>query len=156
MRISFTLNNKDVEVEASPNLTLLDLLRDQLGLTGTKKGCEKGECGACTVLIDGHSVNSCLILVGQIEGKEILTIEGVSKNGELNRIQKAFAEKGAVQCGYCTPGFIMSTKALLDKNPHPTKEEIKEGISGNVCRCTGYEQIIEAIEAVAQGEYDDE
>jgi carbon-monoxide dehydrogenase small subunit len=153
MKVRFKLNGKMVNIEVQPNLTLLDVLRDHLGLTGTKKGCEKGECGACTVLLDGKNVNSCMVLIGQAEDKEVITIEGLSKNGELDAIQKAFAEKGAVQCGYCTPGMIMSVKALLNKNPSPTREEIKEGISGNLCRCTGYEQILEAVEAVVKGEY---
>jgi len=152
MKVKFKLNGKFIEIEAEPNWTLLDVLRDKLGLTGTKKGCETGECGACTVLIDGKSVTSCLVLIGQVEGKEITTIEGLMKNGELDKIQKAFAENGAVHCGYCTPGMIMSVKALLDKNPLPTREEIKEAISGNLCRCTGYEQIIEAVESVVSGE----
>lgn len=151
MKVEFKLNNQQIEVEAQPHWTLLDVIRDELGLTGTKKGCEKGECGACTVLLDGENVNSCLILIGQVEGKEVTTIEGLSKNGKLDPIQKAFAEKGAVQCGYCTPGMIMSVKALLNKNPVPTKSEIKDGISGNLCRCTGYKQIIEAVEAVIEG-----
>jgi len=151
MKVKFKLNGKYIEIEAEPNWTLLDVLRDKLGLTGTKKGCETGECGACTVLINKKNVNSCLVLIGQVEGKEIITIEGLMKDGELDAVQKAFAEKGAVHCGYCTPGMIMSIKALLYKNPKPTREDIKEAISGNLCRCTGYEQIIEAVEAVAQG-----
>lgn len=152
MKVKFKLNGKYIEIEAEPNWTLLDVLRDKFGLTGTKKSCETGECGACTVLVDGKSVTSCLVLIGQVEGKEITTIEGLMKNGELDKIQKAFAENGAVHCGYCTPGMIMSVKALLDKNPLPTRGEIKEAISGNLCRCTGYEQIIEAVEAVVRGE----
>jgi len=152
MKVKFKLNGKFIEIEVEPNWTLLDVLRDKLGLTGTKKSCETGECGACTVLIDGKSVTSCIVLIGQAEGKEITTIEGLMKNGELDKIQKAFAENGAVHCGYCTPGMIMSVKALLDKNPLPTREEIKEAISGNLCRCTGYEQIIEAVESVVRGE----
>jgi len=152
MKVKFKLNGKYIEIEAEPNWTLLDVLRDKLGLTGTKKGCETGECGACTVLINKKNVNSCLVLIGQVEGKEVITIEGLMKDGKLDAVQKAFAEKGAVHCGYCTPGMIMSIKALLYKNPKSTREDIKEAISGNLCRCTGYEQIIEAVEAVAQGE----
>lgn len=152
MLVNFQLNGKPVCVDGQPHWTLLSVLRDQFGLTGTKKGCEKGECGACTVLMDGKNVNSCLVLIGQIEGKEITTIEGLAKEGKLDGIQRAFAEYGAVQCGYCTPGMILSVKALLDKNPQPTREEIKEGISGNLCRCTGYEQILEAVESMVKGE----
>lgn len=152
MKITFRLNNKLVCIDAKPNWTLLKVLRDVFGLTGAKEGCGSGECGACTVLIDGKNVPSCLILIGQVEGKEVLTIEGLSKGEELDMIQKAFAEKGAVQCGFCTPGMIMSVKALLNNNPKPTREEIKEGISGNICRCTGYEQIIEAVEEIVKKE----
>lgn len=150
MEVSFKLNGKPIQIDVAPNWTLLDVLRDKLGLTGTKKGCETGECGACTVLIDGKNVNSCLVLIGQVEGKDVTTIEGLIENDELDPIQKAFAEKGAVQCGYCTPGMIMSAKALLSKNASPSREEIKEAISGNLCRCTGYEQIIDAIQAAAE------
>lgn len=150
MKVEFLLNGKKISIEAEPHWTLLDVLRDHLHLTGTKKGCETGECGACTVLVDGKNVNSCLMLIGYVEGKEVTTIEGLQNNGKLHPIQKAFAEKGAVQCGYCTPGMIMSVKALLDENPKPTREEIKTAIAGNLCRCTGYEQIIEAVQSVEQ------
>lgn len=152
MKVEFLLNGKKISIEAEPHWTLLDVLRDHLHLTGTKKGCETGECGACTVLVDGKNVNSCLMLIGYVEGKEVTTIEGLQNNGKLHPIQKAFAEKGAVQCGYCTPGMIMSVKALLDENPKPTREEIKTAIAGNLCRCTGYEQIIEAVQSVEQEE----
>ena len=151
MDVAFKLNGKNVTVEVEPHWTLLDVLRDKLGLTGTKKGCEAGECGACTVLINNESANSCLTLIGQVDGKEVTTIEGLMKDGELDVVQRAFAEKGAVHCGYCSPGMIMSVKALLLKNPRPTRDEIKEAISGNLCRCTGYEQIIEAVESIAEG-----
>ena len=151
MKVEFTLNGKLMSMEAEPHWTLLDVIRDHLGLTGTKKGCETGECGACTVLLDGKNVVSCLILIGEVEGKEVLTIEGMGRDGELDPLQKAFAEVGAVQCGYCTPGMIMSARALLNRNPHPTREEIMEAISGNLCRCTGYEQIIEAIQIASRG-----
>jgi aerobic-type carbon monoxide dehydrogenase small subunit (CoxS/CutS family) len=151
MIVEFNLNGKTVTIEAQPHWTLLDVLRDQFGLIGTKKGCEAGECGACTVLINNENVNSCLTLIGQVEGKDVTTIEGLMKDGELDIVQKAFAEKGAVHCGYCTPGMIMSVKALLHKNPQPSRDEIKEAISGNLCRCTGYEQIIEAVEAIKEG-----
>ncbi|OPX41065.1 MAG: (2Fe-2S)-binding protein [Desulfobacteraceae bacterium 4484_190.3] len=134
-----------------PNISLLDLLRDYLGLTGTKKGCETGECGACTVLVNGKSVNSCLILAPQINGKTIQTIEGLGTETSLHPLQKAFVDKGAVQCGFCTPGMLMSLKALYDENPSATKEDIKKAISGNLCRCTGYQQIVEAAESAFKG-----
>lgn len=152
MKVEFLLNGKKISIEAESHWTLLDVLRDHLHLTGTKKGCETGECGACTVLVNGKNVNSCLMLVGHVDGKEVTTIEGLQNNGKLHPIQKAFAEKGAVHCGYCTPGMIMSVKALLDENPKPTREEIKTAIAGNLCRCTGYEQIIEAVQSVEQEE----
>ena len=148
MKVDFILNGKNVSIDTQPNHTLLNVLRDDFNLTGTKKGCETGECGACTVIVNGKNVNSCMMLIGNIQGKEVTTIEGLSQNGKLHPIQKAFVEKAALQCGYCTPGMIMSVKALFDENPKPTKEEIKEAIAGNLCRCTGYEQIIEAVEAI--------
>ena len=129
-----------------PSQTLLETLRENLKITGTKEGCGEGECGACTVLLDSKPVNSCLVLAVEADGAEIVTIEGLSDNGNVDPIQEAFIEKGAVQCGFCTPGFIMSAKALLDQNPQPTVEEIKHGITGNLCRCTGYKQIIDAIQ----------
>ena len=144
-RISFVLNDERVEVEAEANVTLVDLLRQEFGLTGTKEGCGYGECGACTVLIDGRAVNSCLILSQRVNGKKVTTIEGLSKNGELHPLQKMFVEHGAIQCGYCTPGMILSAKALLDENPNPSEEDIKLAIQGNLCRCTGYRKISEAI-----------
>lgn len=147
--VRFILNGDLVEAAVKDHLTLLDLLRDQMGLTGTKKGCEQGECGACTVLIDGLPVNSCSTLAVECEGHEIITIEGLAQNGELHPIQKQFIDKWALQCGYCTPGMIMSAKALLDHNPHPTELEIREAIEGNLCRCTGYAKIVEAIQAAA-------
>ena len=130
-----------------PHWTLLKLLRERLGLTGTKEGCGIGECGACTVLLDGTPVNACLILAPKVNGKEILTIEGLGNRDRLHPLQRSFVDHGAVQCGFCTPGILMSSKALLEKNPSPTREEIKDAISGHLCRCTGYHQIIEAIEA---------
>ena len=147
--VSFILNGDPCEVIVKDNLTLLDLLRDQLYLTGTKKGCEEGECGACTVMLDGKPVNSCCTLAVECEGREVITIEGISKNGQLSPLQRQFIDKWAMQCGYCTPGMIMSAKALLDTNPHPTELEIREAISGNLCRCTGYAKIVEAIQAAA-------
>ena len=147
--LSFTLNGDPIEVVCKDNMTLLDLLHDKLGLTGTKKGCEQGECGACTVMLDGKPVNSCCTLAVECEGRDVVTVEGIAKNGQLHPIQKQFIEKWALQCGYCTPGMIMSAKALLDVNPHPTELEIREAIEGNLCRCTGYAKIVEAIQAAA-------
>lgn len=148
--IEVNINNKDYYLEVEDDLRLLDLLREKLHLTGTKEGCGEGECGACTVILDGRVVNSCLILAIQAHGKNITTIEGLGDDDSLHPIQKAFLENGAVQCGYCTPGMILSTKALLDKNPNPNREEIKEAISGNLCRCTGYGKIIDSIEQAAK------
>ena len=148
--IRFTLNGEDQELEVSSRITLLDLLREELNLTGTKRGCEIGECGACTVILNGEPVNSCLVLAPQVDGSEIWTIEGLSRLDEIHPIQKAFVEAGAVHCGFCTPGMVMSAKALLDKNPEPTKQDIKLAISGNLCRCTGYKQIIDAIKLASE------
>ena len=151
-KLSFTLNGDRVEADIEANWTLLHLLRDQLELTGTKEGCGKGECGACTVIVDGKAVNSCLYPAMELEGKEVLTIEGLADvDGNLHPIQNAFVEHGAVQCGFCTPGMVMSAKALLDENPKPSEEEIRMAIAGNFCRCTGYVQIIEAIKAASHG-----
>jgi len=148
--IEFTLNGKLTQIEANPTMRLIDLIRDTLGLTGTKEGCSEGECGACTVIIDGRTADSCLVMVGQIEGCSITTIEGISKGEEIHLIQRAFLKAGAVQCGYCIPGMVLSAKALLDDNPHPTREEIRRSISGNLCRCTGYKKIEEAIITVSR------
>ena len=151
-KLSFTLNEDRVEADIEANWTLLHLLRNQLELTGTKEGCGKGECGACTVIVDGKAVNSCLYPAMELEGKEVLTIEGLADvDGNLHPIQNAFVEHGAVQCGFCTPGMVMSAKALLDENPKPSEEEIRMAIAGNFCRCTGYVQIIEAIKAASKG-----
>jgi aerobic carbon-monoxide dehydrogenase small subunit len=148
-RITFTLNHESVSAEIESRTLLVDLLRDHFQLTGTKVGCGYGECGACTVILDGMSVNSCLILARQVDGREVFTIEGLSgRDGELHPIQKAFVERGAVQCGFCTPGMVMSAKALLDENPEPTEPEAIKGIGGNLCRCTGYKKIVEAILSV--------
>ncbi|MCR2045280.1 (2Fe-2S)-binding protein [Anaerosalibacter massiliensis] len=144
--IKLNVNGKDYTLNVDENIKLLGLLRDELGLTGAKEGCGEGECGACTVIMDGETVNSCLVMAFQADGSNILTIEGLEQNGELHPIQQAFIDVGAVQCGYCTPGMIMSVKALLDKNTNPTREEIREGISGNLCRCTGYNKIVDAVE----------
>ena len=149
--LTMTVNGAEVTVEIEADELLVDVLRDRLGLIGTKVGCNEGECGACTVIMDGEPVLSCLTPALRAEGREITTIEGLSDGEVLHPLQQAFVEHGAVQCGYCTPGFIMSAKALLDRNPHPSRDEIKEAIAGNLCRCTGYVKIMEAIEAVAQG-----
>jgi carbon-monoxide dehydrogenase small subunit len=146
--IHLTINELDHEIAVEPNITLADLLRYDLKLTGTKKGCDTGDCGACTVIMNGDPVNSCLVLAVQANGSRIETVEGLSTDEGIHPIQKAFVEKGAIQCGYCTPGMIMSTKSLLDKNPNPDEQEIREGISGNLCRCTGYTKIFEAIESL--------
>ncbi len=145
MRIKFILNGREVEVDTHPGRRLIDLLRGDLGLTGTKEGCGEGECGACTVLVEGRPRLSCLTAAIQVEGKEVLTIEGLRANGELHPIQRAFVETAAVQCGFCTPGFIMAAYALLKQNPDPTPEEVRAWLSGNLCRCTGYQQIVEAV-----------
>ena len=150
IELTFILNQREVTVSVAPNRRLLDVLREELHLTGTKEGCGIGECVACTVLLNGRPVNSCLILAGQAQGSEITTIEGVeTEDGDLHPLQEAFLEEGAVQCGFCTPGMILSALSLLRKNPGPTEDEIKEAISGNLCRCTGYKQIVEAIQAAA-------
>ncbi len=149
-RINFVLNGKRVEAEVEPWWTLLGVIRETFGLTGTKEGCGYGECGACTILLNGVAVNSCLVPAVRADGKEILTIEGLAgSDGELHPIQKAFIERGAIQCGFCTPGAILSAKALLDRTSNPTESEIKKAIAGNLCRCTGYVKIIEAIRAAA-------
>ena len=145
--ISFTLNGKKVTIICNPGTRLLDLLRDALEFTGTKEGCAIGECGACTVIFNGKAANSCLILAGQINNAEIITVEGLAANGGLSKLQKMFLEKGAVQCGFCTPGALISAYALLLENENPTEEEIKTALSGNLCRCTGYKQMIDAIKS---------
>lgn len=152
MKLTFVLNDGPVCVEAEPDLTLLDLLREHLHLTGTKKSCGVGECGACTVIVDGEAVNACLYLAGQTQGKTIYTVEGLAQDGKLSALQEAFLEKHAVQCGFCTPGMLMSAKALLLRNPDPTEAEIRRAMSGNLCRCTGYEAIIDAVKTAAEKE----
>jgi len=148
--ITFTLNNKKVSLTTDPMKRLLDVVREDFRLTGTKEGCGIGECGACTVIVDKKAVCSCMMLAGQVEGKEVITIEGIEKDGELSPLQKNFIKYGAIQCGFCTPGMIMSATALLMENPKPTEKEIRIAISGNLCRCTGYVQIIEAIQATVE------
>lgn len=148
--IKFTVNGTPYELSVEPNELLVDVLRNKLDFTGTKKGCGTGECGVCTVIMDGKSVNSCLILAMEVEGREILTIEGLGERDQLHPIQEAFVNQGAVQCGFCTPGMVLSAKALLDENPLPTEEEIKLAIAGNICRCTGYRKIVEAIQEASR------
>jgi carbon-monoxide dehydrogenase small subunit len=146
------VNGENREVATEISKTLLEVLREDLGLTGTKHGCELGECGTCTVLMDGEPVLSCLILGVEAEGSEILTVEGLKDRDKPHPLQKAFADLGAAQCGYCTPGILVTAKAFLEKNPHPTREQIREALAGNLCRCTGYTKILEAVELVAKGE----
>jgi len=148
--VAFRVNGEDAEVSFAPYKTLLEVLREDLGLMGTKHGCELGECGACAVLVDGEPVLSCLVLGLECGGREVVTVEGIDENGRLHPLQEAFADLGAAQCGYCTPGILMTAKALLDRERMPDRERIKEAISGNLCRCTGYQQIFEAIEEAAR------
>jgi len=151
-QVRLQVNGSEYDLLIEPRWTLLDVLRDEIGLTGTKEGCGKGECGACTVVMDGEAVLSCLVLAIQAQGKNILTIEGLAREGRLDSLQDAFVKYGAIQCGYCTPGMIMTSKALLSKKPHPTEDEIKTVLSGNLCRCTGYVKIIEAVRNASRTE----
>ena len=144
-RITLTVNGSVEQVDVPGNYTLLQMLREKLALTGTKNGCATGECGACTVIMDGKPMTSCLVLAAAADGRKITTIEGVAKDGQLHPLQQAFIEEGAIQCGYCTPGMILTAKHLLDKNPHPTEDEVRRAIDGNLCRCTGYVKIVKAI-----------
>ncbi len=146
-RIRLTLNGEETDVSFAPYKTLLEVLREDMGHTGTKHGCELGECGACAVLLDGKAVLSCLVLALECEGRSVLTVEGLGADGKLHPLQDAFADLGAAQCGYCTPAILVTAKALLDRNPNPNRAQIREAISGNLCRCTGYLQIFEAVEA---------
>ena len=150
MSIHFKLNGREIRCDLPPERRLIDTLRDDFLLTGAKESCGEGECGACTILLDGEAVHSCLVMVGQLENHEVITIEGLAENGELDVIQTAFIENSAVQCGFCTPGMIMSTKSLLAKNPDPSEEEIRNALSGNICRCTGYVQILAAVRDAAK------
>ena len=150
MLLEFTVNGSARQVDIDPAERLIDVLRDRLDLTGTKEGCGEGECGACTVVMDGVAVNACLVLGLQARGREILTVEGLAQDGQLDALQKAFIAEGAIQCGYCSPGMLMSAKALLLANPHPSEPEIRTAIAGNLCRCTGYTKIVKAVQAVAQ------
>jgi len=149
-KIDFTVNGERVQIEISARARLVDVLRETLGLTGTKEGCGVGECGACTVIVNGKAVCSCITLAAGLNGADVTTIEGVSKNGELDEIQQAILDHHALQCGFCTPGIVMSAKALLDANPNPTTQQIQEAIAGNLCRCTGYQQVIDAIADAAE------
>jgi len=151
-QIRLQVNGFAYDLLIEPHWTLLDVLRDALGLTGTKEGCGKGECGACTVIIDGEATLACLILAIRAQGKNILTVEGLARHGRLEALQEAFVKYGAIQCGFCTPGMLMAAKALLSQNPHPTPEEIKNALSGNLCRCTGYVKIIEAVRKASLAE----
>lgn len=145
--ITLTVNGILHEVAVEPRRTLLELLREDLGLTGTKKGCDIGDCGTCTVLVNGEAILSCLTLAIQVDGSSVETVEGLAENGKLNRLQQAFVDHGAIQCGFCTPGMLMTATELLRSNPHPSEQEIRKAISGNLCRCTGYQKIVEAIQA---------
>ena len=149
--VHYTINGRRYDAYIEPNLTLLDVVRDELRLTGAKEGCGTGDCGACSMIVNGKLVTSCLMLAPQAEGAEILTIEGLAQDGRLHPVQQAFIEEGAVQCGFCIPGMILAGKVLLDENPRPSQQEIREAIAGNLCRCTGYTRIVEAIAAAAGG-----
>ena len=151
-QIKLKVNGVECEMWIKPHWTLLDVLREEIGLVGTKKGCDKGECGACTVIMDGEAILSCLVLAIQCQGKEISTIEGLAQDGNLDPLQEAFVRQGAIQCGFCTPGMIMASRALLNKNPHPSEEEIRRGLSGNLCRCTGYTKMIAAVQKASTTE----
>ena len=148
--IEFRVNGKKARLSVGGNQTLLELLRDQLDLTGTKRGCDSGDCGACTVLMDGQPVNACLVLAAEVAGSDITTIEGLGQDDKLHPLQQAFVDYNAVQCGFCTPGMILMASALLDENPHPTEEDIRQYLQGNLCRCTGYGKIVEAIQAAVK------
>ena len=151
IQVQFILNNEKISVKVPPGLTLLEFLRTEMGLTGAKDSCGgEGECGACTVILDGEAVNSCLVLIGQVDGHSVTTIEGLSVRGELHPVQKAFIEVGAIQCGFCTPGAVLASKALLDHVPDPDDDDIREALSGNICRCTGYTKMVEAVHIAAR------
>ena len=153
-QITFKVNGQEKSISVEPRQTLLDVLRYELRLTGTKEGCGDGNCGSCTILMDGKAVNSCLVLAIEADGRNVLTIEGLAQAGKLHPLQQAFIDEGAVQCGFCTPGMIMNAKAILDVNPHPTEEQVRLAIAGNLCRCTGYDKIVRAILKVAAADKD--
>jgi len=150
MRIEIRVNGDVHRLDVEPNRTLLDVVREDLGLTGTNRGCNQGDCGACTVHVDGRAMNACLVLAVDADGCEVTTIEGLARRGRLHPVQQAFVDEGAIQCGYCTPGMVMTAAALLARNPSPTDEQIREGIEGNLCRCTGYESIVRAVRAASR------
>ena len=150
--VSFTVNGEPQEILVQPWQTLLDALRDELGLTGTKEGCGNGNCGACTVILNGRAIDSCCMLAAEAEGQEVVTVEGLARSGKLDPLQEAFITHGALQCGFCTPGFLTSARAFLNVTPHPTEQEIRLAIAGNLCRCTGYDKIVRAIQSVAGSE----
>jgi aerobic carbon-monoxide dehydrogenase small subunit len=150
MKVEFVLNGSRIVIDVDPDRRVVDILREDFQLTGTKEGCGSGECGSCTILVDGESRLSCLMLAAQLEGKTITTIEGLAPDGKMHPLQEAFIEYGAVQCGFCTPGMVMAAVDLLSKNPAPDRQEVREGISGNLCRCTGYQKIVDAVEAMAK------
>jgi len=150
LHLRFTLNGREVSVDVPPNLLLVDLIRDVLGLTGTKTGCREGECGMCTVLVDGDPVNSCILPAMRVAGKSVTTIEGVAKEGRLDPLQQAFLDEGAIQCGFCTPAMVLAAKALLDKNPRPDEPQIRSALSGVLCRCTGYQKILKAVQRASR------
>lgn len=148
--ITFRVNDREYEIAVAPNRTLTQVLREDLNLLGTKEGCGVGDCGACTVILDGKPVNSCLVLAVQVDGSDITTIEGVARGHSLHAVQETFVEMGAIQCGFCTPGMVLSATSLLDKNPRPTEHEVREALSGNLCRCTGYQKIVEAVQEASR------
>jgi aerobic-type carbon monoxide dehydrogenase small subunit (CoxS/CutS family) len=154
--VRLDVNGQVHELYINPKTLLVEAIRDHIGLTGTKRGCETVSCGCCTVMIDGKSIKSCSLLAIQTEGHKITTVEGLEKNGKLTPLQKAFLDNGSYQCGFCTSGMLMSSQALLNENPHPTDWEIREGIEGNICRCTGYNSIVRAVDATAKGKYNEE
>jgi len=151
-RITITVNGSVELVDVPGHMTLLQMLREKLALTGTKNGCASGECGACTVLLDGDAVNSCMVLAAECDGAEVITVEGLAKEGQLDTLQQMLVDLGGIQCGFCTPGVLMSARALLNRNPHPTEYEIRDALTGNLCRCTGYNRIVEAVKAAAERE----
>ena len=156
LRITFRLNRKEIQIEAAPDRRVSDVLREDLGLTGTKESCGAGDCGACTILVDGESRLSCLMLAAQIQGHEITTIEGLAKDQRVHVLQKTFVEHGAIQCGFCTPGIVLASLDLLKRNPNPTRAQIREGLAGNLCRCTGYQKIVDAVQAAAESVQEEE
>ena len=156
LRITFRLNRKEIQIEAAPDRRVSDVLREALGLTGTKESCGAGDCGACTILVDGESRLSCLMLAAQLQGHEISTIEGLAKDQRMHVLQKTFVEHGAIQCGFCTPGIVLASLDLLKRNPNPTRAQIREGLAGNLCRCTGYQKIVDAVQAAAESVQEEE